>query len=54
MFQWTKYTVMHIFISMSPRTDMEYSMELERGVTTTAMVRDLPRLKVLASFLNST
>ena len=33
----------------SPRTDMEDSMELARGVTTSMMARDLSRLKILAS-----
>ena len=33
---------------------MTDSIELKRVITTTAMVRDLPRLKFLASFLNNT
>ena len=41
-------------IHFSPRTDMVGRTELERGVTTTTMEKDLPRLKMLASFLNST
>ena len=38
--------------AMPACTDMVYSKELERGVSTTAMA--LPRLKTLASFLHST
>ena len=49
MFQWTRHTITHAFLSQSPRTDMEDSMELARGVTTTMMTRDPPRLKILAS-----
>ena len=29
-------------------TDMVYSMELERGITTTAMAKEILRLKMLA------
>ena len=49
MFQWIRYTVIHTILSPSPRTDMEDSMELARGVTTTMMEMDLPRLKFFAS-----
>ena len=35
-------------------TDMVYSKELERDVTTTAMAKALLRLKTLASFLHRT
>ena len=35
-------------------TDMVYSRELERDVTTTAMAKALLRLKTLASFLHRT
>ena len=54
VFQWTQFTVIHYFLSTSLRTDLEDSMELERGVTTTAMAKELPRLKLLTSFSQST
>ena len=54
VFQWTQFTVIHTFLSSSLRTDIVDSMELEHGVTTTAMSKELPRLKSLASFLQST
>ena len=54
MLESIRYTVIHTFLSMYPLTYMEDPMELERGVTTTTMARDLPHLNVLASLLNST
>ena len=54
VFQWTHFTVIHCFLSTCLRTDLVDSMELERGVTTTAMAKELPRLKLLASFSQST
>ena len=44
MVQWTRSTV------TVKHTDMVDSPELERGVTITSMAKDLPRLKLLASF----
>ena len=44
-------TISHIFLSApacTACTDMVYSMELERDVTTTAMVKAILRLKTLA------
>ena len=40
-------TILHIFLSAHACTDMEYSKELERGVTTTAMAKAILRLKTL-------
>ena len=39
-------TILHTFLSAPACTDMVYSKELERGVTTTAMT--ILRLKTLA------
>ena len=50
-------TILHRFPSATAYTactDMVYSKELERDVTTTAMAKALLRLKTLASFLHST
>ena len=47
-------TILHTFLSMPACTDMVYSKELERDVTTTAMAKALLRLKTLASFLHRT
>ena len=50
-------TIIRIYLSApacTAYTDMVYSEELERDDTTTAMAKDLPRLKTLASFLYST
>ena len=50
-------TIIHTYLSApacTAYTHMVYSKELERDVTTTAMAKDLPRLKTLASFLSST
>ena len=50
-------TILHTFLSAPARTactDMVYSKELERDVTTRAMAKALLRLKFLASFLHST
>ena len=51
----TVYSNTHI--SLPPLcTDMVHvdSMVLQRGVTTTAMARELPRLNLFPSFLHST
>ena len=53
VFQWTRSTVIHTFLSTLSCSDMEDSMELELGISTTATALNLPRLKTLASFLNS-
>ena len=45
-------TILHIFLSAYACTDMEYSKELERGVTTTAMAKAILRLKTL-TFIRS-
>ena len=50
-------TIKHTFHSTAlctACTDMVYSKELERDVTTTAMAKALLRLKFLASFLHRT
>ena len=47
-------TILHTFLSVPACTDMVYSKELERDVTTTAMAKALLRLKTLASFLHRT
>ena len=52
--QWTQFTVIHAFLFPYPRTDIVDSMELEHDVTTTAMVKELPRLKILELFHHST
>ena len=41
-------TILHIFLSTPACTDMVYSQELERDVTTTAMAKAILRLKILA------
>ena len=41
-------TILHTFFSMPACTDMVYSKELERGVTTTSMAKAILRLKTLA------
>ena len=46
--------IIHAFLSAAACTDMVPSKELERGVTTNAMAKEPPRLKTLASFLQST
>ena len=48
-------TIIHTFLSAPPctaHTEMAYSKELERDVTTTAMAKELPCLKTLAAFLH--
>ena len=47
-------TILHTFLSAAACTDIVYSKELERDVTTIAMAKALLRLKFLASFLHST
>ena len=56
MVKWTRSTVTVKYTVLSPslRTDMVDSPELERGITTTSMAKDLLRLKMLAPFLKST
>ena len=44
-------TIIHTFLSTPACTDMVYSKELERIVTTISMAKKLPRMKTLASFL---
>ena len=44
-------TIIHTFLSAPACTDMVLSKELERDVTTTAMAKELTRLKTLASNL---
>ena len=46
--------MIHTFLSAPACTDMVFSKELERDVTTNAMAKEPPRLKTLASFLYST
>ena len=49
--------ILHTFLSApacTACTDMVYSKELERDVTTTAMAKAIMRLKTLASFLHRT
>ena len=49
--------ILHSFLSapaFTTCTDMTYSKELERDVTTTAMAKAILRLKTLASFLHGT
>ena len=41
-------------LSPSPHTNMIDSIELEPGISTTLMTKDLPHLTILASFLLST
>ena len=46
-------TIIHTFLSgaaCTACTDIVYSKELEQNVTTTAMEKELPSLKTLASF----
>ena len=47
----SRYYITHISLlaAYTARTDMVYSKELERDVTTTALVKALVRLKTLAS-----
>ena len=47
-------TILHTFLSAPACTDMVYSKELERDVTTTVMAKAILRLKTLASFLHRT
>ena len=47
-------TVLHTFLSVPACTNIVYSKELERDVTTTAMAKALLRLKTLAPFLHRT
>ena len=47
-------TRLHTFLSALACTDMVYSKELERDVTTTAMAKAILRLKTLALFLHRT
>ena len=47
-------TIIHTFFSSPACTDMVYSKELERDVTTTVMAKELKLLKKLASFLHRT
>ena len=51
VFQKILYTVLSA-LSCTACTDMVYSKELERDVTTTAMTQALLRLKTLAPFLH--
>ena len=41
-------TICHTFLSAPACTDMVYSKELERGVTTTGIAKAILRLKTLA------
>ena len=41
-------TILHRFLSVPACTDMVYSQELERDVTTTVMAKAILRLKTLA------
>ena len=43
--------IIHTFLSVPACTDMVYSTELERDVTTTAIAKELPHLKTLASYM---
>ena len=45
-------TVLHTFLSAPASTDMVYSKELERDVTTTAMTKAILCLKTLALILS--
>ena len=47
-------TILHTFLSAPACTHMVNSKELERDVTTSTMVKELPHLKTLASFVHST
>ena len=47
-------TILHTFLSAPACTDMVYSNELERDVTTTVMAKAILCLKTLASFLHRT
>ena len=40
-------TIIHIFLSAPACTGIVYSKELQRDVTTTAIAKELPRLKTL-------
>ena len=46
--------IINTFLSAPACTDMVSSKELERDVTTNAMAKEPPHLKMLASFLHST
>ena len=46
----SRYYNNNTFLSVPACTDMIYSKELERDVTTTGMAKELQRLKTLASF----
>ena len=48
------YNVTHISTACTACTDMVYSKELEREVTTTEMAKAILHLKTLASFLHRT
>ena len=41
-------TILHTFLSAPACTDMVYSKELERDITTTAMTKAILHLKTLA------
>ena len=41
-------TILHTFLSAPACTDMVYSKDLERDITTTAMAKAILRLKTLA------
>ena len=45
-------TILHEFLSAPACTDMAYSQELERDVTTTGMAKAILRLKTLAFILS--
>ena len=46
-------TIIHTFLSAPACTDTVYS-KVEGDITTTAMAKELPRLKTLVSFIHST
>ena len=50
VFQWILHTVLSA-LACTACTDMVYSKELERDVTTTSMAHALLRLKTMAPFL---
>ena len=50
----TDTLMIHTFLSAPACTDMVFSKELERKVTTNTMAKEPSRLKTLASFLYST
>ena len=53
VFQWTRSTVIHTFLSAPPYTVIKESMELERSISNTATEMNLSRLKNFTSFLKS-